>query len=71
VRDGFQVELPKRVRKEKRDLPVTVLARVLEAISDLQNNPFTSKVQIARLRRRSGQSCRLHNFDAIDATFES
>ncbi len=48
MRDGFQVEIPNRVRKEMRVLPDEVLERILEVITALQSEPLptgTKKLQ--------------------------
>ncbi len=48
MREGFQVEIPNRVRKEMRDLPDDLLTRILEVITTLQLDPLptgTKKLQ--------------------------
>ena len=48
MREGFQVEIPSRVRKEMRDLPDEILERILEVITTLQFDPLptgTKKLQ--------------------------
>ena len=48
MKDGFQVEVPNRVRKEMRDLPDEILLRILSELITLQSNPLplgTKKLQ--------------------------
>ena len=60
MKDGFQVEVPNRVRKEMRDLPDEILLRILSELSTLQSNPLP--VGTKKLQNRSEYRIRVGDY---------